>query len=183
MGSAIETERTTAPASTSKTPDIEVDKMIDSDDEESGYVVVRPPTSRLVSFQEWKDGVDTWMAESDVKVKALTDVLLHTQKLVRSLIRSQAQAAATEEAHASESLDTEDPEEREDLLAPEVPVKEEEIRAVLLQRSPLTPSELVATFEARLKSLEDKKAFAEILKRISKIKKMNNNQNYVVLRK
>ncbi|KAH9613670.1 hypothetical protein KSS87_005170 [Heliosperma pusillum] len=63
------------------------------------------------------------------------------------------------------------------------PVKEEEIRAVLLQRSPLTTSELVATFKARLKSPEDKKAFAEILKRISKIQKTSNNQNYVVLRK
>ncbi|XP_074307453.1 uncharacterized protein LOC141642516 [Silene latifolia] len=63
------------------------------------------------------------------------------------------------------------------------PVKEEEIRAVLLQRSPLTTSELVATFKATLKSPENKKAFADILKRISKIHKMNNNQNYVVLRK
>ncbi|XP_074270178.1 transcription initiation factor IIF subunit alpha-like [Silene latifolia] len=62
------------------------------------------------------------------------------------------------------------------------PVREEEIRAVLLQRAPLTTSELVATFKARLKSPEDKKAFAEILKRISKIQK-NNNLNYVVLRK
>ncbi|KAL9243469.1 hypothetical protein vseg_017353 [Gypsophila vaccaria] len=62
------------------------------------------------------------------------------------------------------------------------PVREEEIKAVLLQRAPLTTSELVATFKARLKSPEDKKAFAEILKRISKIQK-NNNLNYVVLRK
>ncbi|KAK9706343.1 hypothetical protein RND81_07G117400 [Saponaria officinalis] len=62
------------------------------------------------------------------------------------------------------------------------PVREEEIKAVLLQRAPLTTSELVATFKARLKSPEDKKAFADILKRISKIQK-NNNLNYVVLRK
>ncbi|KAK6932814.1 Transcription initiation factor IIF, alpha subunit [Dillenia turbinata] len=61
------------------------------------------------------------------------------------------------------------------------PVTEEEIRAVLKQKAPVTTQDLVANFKARLKSQEDKKAFAEILKRISKIQKTN-GLSYVVLR-
>ncbi|KAG4196172.1 hypothetical protein ERO13_A06G153120v2 [Gossypium hirsutum] len=62
------------------------------------------------------------------------------------------------------------------------PVTEEEIKAVLLQKAPVTTSDLVAKFKARLKSPEDKKAFADILRRISKIQKTNGPNNYVVLR-
>uniref|UniRef100_A0A803M1P0 Transcription initiation factor IIF subunit alpha n=1 Tax=Chenopodium quinoa TaxID=63459 RepID=A0A803M1P0_CHEQI len=61
------------------------------------------------------------------------------------------------------------------------PVSEEEIRAVLLQKAPVTTADLVATFKSRLKSPEDKKAFADILKRISKIQK-SDNKSFVVLR-
>ncbi|MQM16629.1 hypothetical protein Taro_049588 [Colocasia esculenta] len=61
------------------------------------------------------------------------------------------------------------------------PVTEDEIRAVLLAMSPMTTQDLVAKFKPRLKSQEDKKAFAEILKRISKIQKTN-GASYVVLR-
>ncbi|XP_057960725.1 transcription initiation factor IIF subunit alpha isoform X2 [Malania oleifera] len=61
------------------------------------------------------------------------------------------------------------------------PVTEDEIRAVLLRKAPVTTQELVANFKARLKSPEDKKAFADILRRISKIQKTN-GPNYVVLR-
>ncbi|KAJ4975928.1 hypothetical protein NE237_001034 [Protea cynaroides] len=61
------------------------------------------------------------------------------------------------------------------------PVTEDEIRAVLLQMAPVTTQDLVAKFKARLKSKEDKTAFAEILRRISKIQKTN-GPNYVVLR-
>ncbi|XP_022720691.1 transcription initiation factor IIF subunit alpha isoform X2 [Durio zibethinus] len=62
------------------------------------------------------------------------------------------------------------------------PVTEEEIRAVLLQKAPVTTQDLVAKFKARLKSPEDKKGFADILRRISKIQKTNGPNNYVVLR-
>ncbi|XVF26161.1 hypothetical protein REPUB_Repub13aG0275500 [Reevesia pubescens] len=62
------------------------------------------------------------------------------------------------------------------------PVTEEEIRAVLSQKTPVTTSGLVAKFKARLKCQEDKKAFADILRRISKIQKRNGTNNYVVLR-
>ncbi|XP_038995195.1 transcription initiation factor IIF subunit alpha-like isoform X1 [Hibiscus syriacus] len=61
-------------------------------------------------------------------------------------------------------------------------VTEEEIRAVLLQKAPVTTSDLVAKFRARLKTPEDKKVFADILRRISKIQKTNGPNNYVVLR-
>ncbi|KAL8170989.1 hypothetical protein V2J09_022793 [Rumex salicifolius] len=61
------------------------------------------------------------------------------------------------------------------------PVSEDEIRAVLLQRAPVTTQDLVSRFKARLRSSEDKKAFAEILKRISKISKTN-GQSHIVLR-
>ncbi|XP_010270094.1 PREDICTED: transcription initiation factor IIF subunit alpha-like [Nelumbo nucifera] len=64
---------------------------------------------------------------------------------------------------------------------PTGPVTEDEIRAVLLQMAPVTTQDLVAKFKARLKSKEDKAAFAEILRRISKIQKTNGS-NYVVLR-
>ncbi|KAL9320770.1 hypothetical protein ACSQ67_012609 [Phaseolus vulgaris] len=62
------------------------------------------------------------------------------------------------------------------------PVSEEEIRAVLRQKTPVTTQDLVAKFKARLRSSEDKQAFAEILKRISKIQKTANGSSYVILR-
>lgn len=61
------------------------------------------------------------------------------------------------------------------------PVSEEEIRSVLLAMAPVTTQDLVANFKGRIKLKEDKAAFADILKRISKIQKTN-GQNYVVLR-
>lgn len=61
------------------------------------------------------------------------------------------------------------------------PVTEEEIRAVLMQKTPVTTQDLVAKFKARLRTPADKNAFAEILRRISKIQKTNGS-NFVVLR-
>ncbi|KAG8651036.1 transcription initiation factor IIF subunit alpha isoform X2 [Manihot esculenta] len=62
------------------------------------------------------------------------------------------------------------------------PVTEDEIRAVLLQNGPVTTQDLVARFKSRLKDPEDKKAFAEILRRISKIQKTGGS-SYVVIKK
>ncbi|KAJ9183311.1 hypothetical protein P3X46_007180 [Hevea brasiliensis] len=62
------------------------------------------------------------------------------------------------------------------------PVTEEEIRAVLLQNGPVTTQDLVARFKSRLKGSEDKKAFAEILRRISKIQKTGGS-SYVVIKR
>ncbi|KAB1221778.1 Transcription initiation factor IIF subunit alpha [Morella rubra] len=61
------------------------------------------------------------------------------------------------------------------------PVTEEEIRAILMQKTPVTTQDLVANFKARLRNPEDKKAFADILRKISKIQRTNGS-NYVVLR-
>ncbi|XP_050210371.1 transcription initiation factor IIF subunit alpha [Mercurialis annua] len=60
-------------------------------------------------------------------------------------------------------------------------VTDEEIRAVLLQNGPLTTQDLVAKFKSRLKTREDKEAFTQSLKRISRIQKTN-GASYVVLR-
>ncbi|OWM76653.1 transcription initiation factor IIF subunit alpha [Punica granatum] len=65
--------------------------------------------------------------------------------------------------------------------APAGPVSEAELRAFLLQKSPITTQDLVAKFRDKLKNREDKDAFAEILRRISKIQKTNGS-SYVVLR-
>ncbi|KAG9439747.1 hypothetical protein H6P81_019912 [Aristolochia fimbriata] len=46
------------------------------------------------------------------------------------------------------------------------PVIEEEVRAVLLQKAPLTAQGLVSKFKARLRTEEDKSAFTQIMKRI-----------------
>ncbi|KAI3940048.1 hypothetical protein MKW92_050338 [Papaver armeniacum] len=61
------------------------------------------------------------------------------------------------------------------------PIAEEEIRAVLSESAPLTAQGLVAEFRGRLKSKEDRNAFAAILRRISKIQKVD-KAKYVVLR-
>ncbi|XP_048447273.1 transcription initiation factor IIF subunit alpha [Pyrus x bretschneideri] len=61
-------------------------------------------------------------------------------------------------------------------------VTEEEIRAVLMQRTPLTTNDLVSKFKGRLKSSEEKTAFSNILRRISKIKKGNGTSSYIVLK-
>ncbi|XP_051190269.1 transcription initiation factor IIF subunit alpha isoform X1 [Lolium perenne] len=61
------------------------------------------------------------------------------------------------------------------------PVTEDEIRTVLLAVAPVTTQDLVSRFKSRLRGPEDKNAFAEILKKISKIQKTNGH-NYVVLR-
>ncbi|KAI3834448.1 hypothetical protein MKX03_032559 [Papaver bracteatum] len=61
------------------------------------------------------------------------------------------------------------------------PVAEEEIRAVLSERAPLTAQGLVLEFWERLKSKENRNAFAAIVKRISKIQ-MIDEAKYVVLR-
>ncbi|GKC15793.1 transcription initiation factor IIF subunit alpha, partial [Tanacetum coccineum] len=61
------------------------------------------------------------------------------------------------------------------------PVTEDEIRAVLLHKAPVTTQDLVAKFKSRLRTKEDKGAFADILRKISKIQKTN-GPSYVVLR-
>ncbi|KAE9461617.1 hypothetical protein C3L33_06474, partial [Rhododendron williamsianum] len=61
------------------------------------------------------------------------------------------------------------------------PVTEDEIRAVLLQKSPVTAKDLVIVyFKARLRCDKDKDAFKAIFKRICKIEQTD-GQSYVVL--
>ncbi|CAN8246352.1 unnamed protein product [Cochlearia groenlandica] len=62
------------------------------------------------------------------------------------------------------------------------PVTEDEIRAFLMEKKQVTRQELVSEFKARLKTKEDKNAFADILRKISKMQKNAGSQNFVVLR-
>ncbi|KAL5707788.1 hypothetical protein ACHQM5_018649 [Ranunculus cassubicifolius] len=61
------------------------------------------------------------------------------------------------------------------------PITEEEIIGFLKQNSPKTTVDLVTNFKSRLKSPKDKKAFAVILKKISKIRK-SDGSGFVVLK-
>ncbi|CAK9870660.1 unnamed protein product [Sphagnum jensenii] len=60
-------------------------------------------------------------------------------------------------------------------------VSEEEAKALLRQSGPIKSQDLVAKFKSRLKTQEDKTAFAQILKKISRIQKTD-GVNYIVLR-
>ncbi|KAJ4876366.1 transcription activator [Raphanus sativus] len=62
------------------------------------------------------------------------------------------------------------------------PVTEDEIRAVLMEKQPVTTQDLVNSFRPRLKTREDKNAFTDILKKISKIQKNAASQSFVVLK-
>ncbi|CAH8387957.1 unnamed protein product [Eruca vesicaria subsp. sativa] len=62
------------------------------------------------------------------------------------------------------------------------PVTEDKIRAVLMEKKQVTTQDLVSSFRPRLKTREDKNAFADILKKISKIQKIAGSQSFVVLR-
>ncbi|KAF3340518.1 transcription initiation factor IIF subunit alpha [Carex littledalei] len=62
------------------------------------------------------------------------------------------------------------------------PVTEDEIRKVLLSSANITTQELVGQFRSRLRNADDKKAFTEILRRISKIQKNPSGIAYVVLK-
>ncbi|XP_057730945.1 transcription initiation factor IIF subunit alpha-like [Arachis stenosperma] len=62
------------------------------------------------------------------------------------------------------------------------PVSEEEIRAVLMQKTPVTTQVLVAKFKGRLKTSEEKTAFADLLRKMCKIPKGNGGSRYVILR-
>ncbi|KAJ3690760.1 hypothetical protein LUZ61_019924 [Rhynchospora tenuis] len=62
------------------------------------------------------------------------------------------------------------------------PVTEDEIRKVLLSSATITTQELVGQFKSRLRNSDDKKAFTDILKRISKITKNSSGTAYVVLK-
>ncbi|CAM6092492.1 unnamed protein product [Calypogeia fissa] len=65
--------------------------------------------------------------------------------------------------------------------APNQAVTEAEVMRVLQQTGPIKSTDLVAKFRSRLKTAEDKAAFAAILKKISRIQKTD-GANYIVLR-
>uniref|UniRef100_A0A0E0M650 Transcription initiation factor IIF subunit alpha n=1 Tax=Oryza punctata TaxID=4537 RepID=A0A0E0M650_ORYPU len=132
----------------------------------SGHARGTPPASK--SKQKRKSGGDDSKAsggaaskkakvESDTKTSAAKDETPSSSKPA-----SKATAASKTGTNVS-------------------PVTEDEIRTVLLAVAPVTTQDLVSRFKSRLRGPEDKNAFAEILKKISKIQKTNGH-NYVVLR-
>ncbi|KAM7495588.1 hypothetical protein LguiB_030197 [Lonicera macranthoides] len=112
------------------------------------------------------NGAPTKKVKTENDVKTVKDEPASGAKNISSVPAKGAAAAASAKAGATASSG---------------PVTEEEIRAVLMQKTPVTTQDLVAKFKSRLKSKEDKDAFAAILRRISKIQKTN-GPSYVVLR-
>ncbi|CAN8308344.1 unnamed protein product [Cochlearia groenlandica] len=62
-------------------------------------------------------------------------------------------------------------------------VSEEEIRFVLMEKKKVTILDLVTRFKGRLKTKEEKYAFAAILKKIAKIQKKVGSKSILVLKK
>ncbi|KAG0501447.1 hypothetical protein HPP92_001519 [Vanilla planifolia] len=125
----------------------------------------RGTPSSKASKSKKKTGVDDGKSASNTPVKKEIKPSVKEEKVSSTSKASPPVAARTGPALAPTSS----------------PVTEEEIRAVLLAMAPVTTQELVAKFKGRIKSKEDKDAFAAILRRISKIQKTN-GQNYVVLK-
>ncbi|KAL1198946.1 Transcription initiation factor IIF subunit alpha [Cardamine amara subsp. amara] len=63
------------------------------------------------------------------------------------------------------------------------PVTEAELRSVLMEKKKqFTTRDLVFIFRERLKTTENKTAFADMLMKIAKIQKKEGSKNFVVLR-
>ncbi|KAF6983240.1 hypothetical protein CFC21_001473 [Triticum aestivum] len=130
----------------------------------SGHARSTPPASK--SKQKRKSGGDDAKASSGAaskKAKVESDTKTSSIKE-----ETPSSSKPTPKASASSSVNVS-------------PVTEDEIRTVLLAVAPVTTQDLVSRFKSRLRGPEDKNAFAEILKKISKIQKTNGH-NYVVLR-
>jgi len=133
----------------------------------SGHARSTPPASK--SKQKRKSGGDDaktsgGTASKKVKVESDTKTSVIKEEAPPSSKPTSKATASSKSASANVS-----------------PVTEDEIRTVLLAVAPVTTQDLVSRFKSRLRGPEDKTAFAEILKKISKIQKTNGH-NYVVLR-
>ncbi|KQJ96401.1 transcription initiation factor IIF subunit alpha isoform X2 [Brachypodium distachyon] len=131
----------------------------------SGHARSTPPASK--SKQKRKSGGDDAKtsgsaASKKAKVEPDTKTSSIKEEAPSSLKHTSKASASSRNANVS-------------------PVTEDEIRTVLLAVAPVTTQDLVSRFKSRLRGPEDKNAFAEILKKISKIQKTNGH-NYVVLR-
>ncbi|XP_031124517.1 transcription initiation factor IIF subunit alpha isoform X2 [Ipomoea triloba] len=137
----------------------------------SGSNRTTPSTSKSAKAKRKANGDEPKSANGapSKKVKTETDA-----KSVKEEVPSAAKNSATKGASSSSSAKT--------ASTPSTgPVTEDEIRAVLLQKKPVTTQDLVNQFKSRLKSREDKDTFAAVLRRISRIQKTN-TASYVVLR-
>ncbi|XP_022868307.1 transcription initiation factor IIF subunit alpha-like isoform X1 [Olea europaea var. sylvestris] len=130
-----------------------------------------PPTSksskgkRKVSGEESKTTNSTPMKKSKTE-NELKSVKSETASVAKSTPSKSALPSAPSKSGAT---------------PPTGLVTADEIKAVLMQKTQVTTQDLVGKFKSRLKSKEDKDAFAATLRRISKIQKTQ-EANYVVLR-
>ncbi|KAK2992238.1 hypothetical protein RJ640_005725 [Escallonia rubra] len=130
-----------------------------------------PSTSKSAKGKRKSNGEDTKPSGAPSKKVKSENVV----KPVKDEPVSSSKGAVPSKAVSSSSAS------KTGLTPPSGPVTEDEIRDVLLQKKPVTTQDLVATFKSRLKSKDDKDAFAAILRRISKIQKTTNG-SFVVLR-
>ncbi|KAK3432159.1 hypothetical protein EUGRSUZ_E03951 [Eucalyptus grandis] len=130
-----------------------------------------PPTSKSAKGKRKLNGDDAKSSNGAPQKKVKTETEAKSSVKDESMPTSKSSVASKATQSDSKSAST----------PPTGPVAEEEIRAFILQKAPVTTQDLVAKFKARLKSPEDKNAFADILRRISKIQKTNGS-SYVVLR-
>ncbi|XP_044968969.1 transcription initiation factor IIF subunit alpha isoform X2 [Hordeum vulgare subsp. vulgare] len=154
-----------APKQTDQPKDEPVDTSPAKPTPSSGHARSTPPASK--SKQKRKSGGDDAKSSSGAaskKAKVESDTKT-------SSIKDETPASSKPTPKACASLKS----------ANVSPVTEDEIRTVLLAVAPVTTQDLVSRFKSRLRGPEDKNAFAEILKKISKIQKTNGH-NYVVLR-
>ncbi|XP_044968971.1 transcription initiation factor IIF subunit alpha isoform X3 [Hordeum vulgare subsp. vulgare] len=151
-----------APKQTDQPKDEPVDTSPAKPTPSSGHARSTPPASK--SKQKRKSGGDDAKSSSGAASKKAKDTKT-------SSIKDETPASSKPTPKACASLKS----------ANVSPVTEDEIRTVLLAVAPVTTQDLVSRFKSRLRGPEDKNAFAEILKKISKIQKTNGH-NYVVLR-
>ncbi|XP_044448989.1 transcription initiation factor IIF subunit alpha isoform X4 [Triticum aestivum] len=151
-----------APKQTDQPKDEPVDNSPAKPTPSSGHARSTPPASK--SKQKRKSGGDDAKASSGAASKKAKDTKT-------SSIKEETPSSSKPTPKASASSRS----------ANVSPVTEDEIRTVLLAVAPVTTQDLVSRFKSRLRGPEDKNAFAEILKKISKIQKTNGH-NYVVLR-
>ncbi|XP_037404783.1 transcription initiation factor IIF subunit alpha isoform X1 [Triticum dicoccoides] len=154
-----------APKQTDQPKDEPVDNSPAKPTPSSGHARSTPPASK--SKQKRKSGGDDAKASSGAASK-------------KAKVESDTKTSSIKEETPSSSKPT--PKASASSRSVNVsPVTEDEIRTVLLAVAPVTTQDLVSRFKSRLRGPEDKNAFAEILKKISKIQKTNGH-NYVVLR-
>ncbi|RWR82016.1 transcription initiation factor IIF, alpha subunit [Cinnamomum micranthum f. kanehirae] len=177
--------------------DTDEDYDDDRDDMNDGASFVMVPKQKFVPKEEPVESIYSKAVPAGMIVKILRSVQSVSQVLQNTLNLKEKDSYPCNESYlkSQPSIDKEEPPtasstiphkglastSRIGLISSAAPFTEDEIKAALLQMGPITSRDLVDKFNARLKSSEDKSAFACILKRIAKRQKIS-GLNYIVLR-